>query len=248
MVKELLKSAARTAGYELFRLDRPGGDPLRDIAAFTRSTKPLIFDVGANVGQSATQFRALFPSASIHCFEPGRSTFQTLARTVAGDRNISAWNCGFGAEVTEKQFFENEESVMSSFLPLGADAWAKNVTTTTMHIDTVDNFCGTREIENIDLLKSDTQGYDLEVLKGAERMLSSGAIKLVYLELNFAKIYAGQASPGRIYDFLIDRGFRLFSLYQIFRKNEFAAWTDALFVSRSQCLWTQNGSRNHGDA
>lgn len=232
-MKELLKSAARSAGYELFSLNRPGMDPFRDIAALMKAPEPMILDVGANVGQSAAKLRSMFPAAMIHCFEPSPRTFEQLEQNTSNDLRIAAHNCGMAAAPAQRPFFDNQESVLSSFLRPGADAWSTTVTETKVTLDTIDAFCAQQHIESIDLLKSDTQGYDLEVLKGAKGMLESGKIRLVYLELNFARIYEGQALPGSVIDFLLKRGFRLFSLYQIFRQNNFAAWTDALFVSRN---------------
>jgi hypothetical protein len=81
-------------------------------------------------------------------------------------------------------------------------------------------------------LKSDTQGYDLNVLQGATRRLQRG-VGLVYLEVNFANLYEGQGSFGKQYDVLTSLGFRLFSFYQIFRMGGLAGWTDALFVHQS---------------
>ncbi len=51
-----------------------------------------------------------------------------------------------------------------------------------VQIDTIDDYCERAGIDHIDILKSDTQGYDLEVLRSAGKMLSAGKIKLVYLE------------------------------------------------------------------
>jgi hypothetical protein len=45
------------------------------------------------------------------------------------------------------------------------------------------------EVQFIDLLKSDTQGFDLEVLKGAQGLLDARKIRLIYLEVTFQKLY-----------------------------------------------------------
>jgi FkbM family methyltransferase len=56
---------------------------------------------------------------------------------------------------------------MSSFLPLGPDGWGQIVDEREVSIDTIDNYCMRNRISSIDLLKSDTQGFNLEVIKEA---------------------------------------------------------------------------------
>ena len=52
---------------------------------------------------------------------------------------------------------------------------------------TLDNFCSNINIDNIDVLKIDTEGNELNVLKGAEKLLSEGKIKLIYVEISESK-------------------------------------------------------------
>ena len=43
---------------------------------------PLIFDVGANQGQSVDYFKKTFPQCKIHCFEPDPQSFSRLKENV----------------------------------------------------------------------------------------------------------------------------------------------------------------------
>lgn len=232
MLKHLLKSAVRSLGYDVTRADRLGADPFIDIARFMSSSCPVIFDVGANIGQSAQKFRAMFPFAELHCFEPSPSVFGELKRNVGADRRTHLWNCGIGAADGRQRFFENDQSVMNSFLPLGSEAWVKTLAEINVDVQTIDHFCAENQIETIHLLKSDTQGYDLEVLKGAEQTMRAEKVNLVCMELNFADIYLGQGSFGQQYEFLTSSGFRLLAFYEMYRRDDLAAWADALFIHR----------------
>jgi hypothetical protein len=49
---------------------------------------------------------------------------------------------------------------------------------------TLDVFCEENSIGSIDILKIDTEGFDLIVLQGAERMLQNGRIKFIHVEYN----------------------------------------------------------------
>jgi hypothetical protein len=80
------------------------------------------------------------------------------------------------------------------------------------------------------LLKIDAQGYDLEVLRGAERVLLERQIKCILIEIVFINIYEGGPRFDQVFRFLLDHGFRLVSLYDTVYRDEAIAWTDALFV------------------
>jgi len=59
-----------------------GLDAYFDIKGIIGSNlSPVIFDVGANVGQTIDALRKLFPSPTIHAFEPGRAAFDKLLQT-----------------------------------------------------------------------------------------------------------------------------------------------------------------------
>ena len=62
-------------------------------------------------------------------------------------------------------------------------------------------------VEEPALLKIDVQGYELEVLRGAERLLQT--IGTVLVECSFQEFYAGQAGADEVIRFLQQRGFRL---------------------------------------
>ena len=81
-------------------------------------------------------------------------------------------------------------------------SWGKGLleTAATINVEaaTVDEFCRKRQIESIDILKIDTQGTELEILKGAAGMLSGGRIRVIYNEMILAPTYKGQLQAARI--------------------------------------------------
>jgi FkbM family methyltransferase len=127
----------------------------------------------------------MFPRAIIHAFEPSPSTFAKLETAVSTDRNVVLNNCGVGAQDGTLEFSENRNSDMSSFLPLGPEAWSEVQGKIAVPVVTVDGYCGENALSRIDVLKIDTQGFDFEVLKGADRMLSNAQIRLVFMEVTF---------------------------------------------------------------
>jgi len=227
----------RNISRKLSRLDSDsvGNNELEDMCLFLRNKQPVIFDVGANEGQSVFKFSQKFPQSKIYSFEPSKNAFSILKDKTSHLKNVSLMNFALGAHNHKMAFNEHKSSVMSSFLE--ADKIVDNdiLEVYSVEIMTMDNFYEDlfKRDSHIDILKIDTQGYDLEVLKGAEMLLKSNKIGLIYLELNFGKMYKNQSSFPEIFQYLIDNRFSLVSFYEFHYHNNLASWTDGLFVHES---------------
>lgn len=68
-----------------------------DMCGFVKSKAPILFDVGANVGQTINNFRRHFKESTIHAFEPSPSTFQTLCDLTLEMGGLHLANAGLGA-------------------------------------------------------------------------------------------------------------------------------------------------------
>ncbi len=90
--------------------------------------------------------------------------------------------------------------------------------------------------ERVDMLKLDVQGAELDVLRGAERLLED--ILVVHAEVEFFPIYKAQPLFDDIFGFLAERGFELFDLPRLVRYSyggasqhpERLLWADAVFI------------------
>lgn len=228
MLKTQLRTLFRNAtGYDIHKVD-VGHSAMMDIDRILNKKNPTLFDVGANSGQTIDELLRLFPEPHIHAFEPGLQAFEALRRRHA--RNAKLNNFGLGSSVQELDFFESKSTDMSSFLPIGEDGWGREGEHKTVTISTIDSYCDMHGINHIDLLKTDTQGFDLEVLKGARLMFKKRAVSLICTEINFARMYDGQARADKLLEFAFDAGFDLVSIYKMNFINAKAGWADALFA------------------
>lgn len=243
-IRTSLRRFGRKVGVDVarFRGEDVGMDPVSDMRRFLpREAPPLILDVGANVGQSVDRFSKAFPASTIHAFEPSPTTYAELEAACAGQRGVTTWNYGVGSRNATLTFRENEYSVMSSFLEPGAAAWGKVVKSTDVEVVTLDSFVQQHGIQTIDILKSDTQGYEYEVLSGARELMKQNRIGLVYCEVNFADMYRESAPFHELFRFLVENHFSLVSIYQIIYQRGLAGWTDALFVNHE--YYSSSGQR-----
>ncbi len=222
------------------RRGRPfGADFVADVRTLFWHGQPrMIFDVGANAGREAERWHRAFPEARIHAFEPVPATFARLRARVAAHQQITAWNLGVGDAPGRlpMRIYAGDET--NSMLPMSANAsefvGAGGIVeqqTVDVEVTTVDRFCAEQRIAAIDVLKSDTQGYEMQVLGGASDLVARGAIGAMVLEVNFVPHYEGQALFPEIYAHLAARGFRFVGLYQPSRNHVYALnWADALFA------------------
>lgn len=211
-----------------------GIDPFMDMHHLALDKKsPVIIDAGTNVGLSVHRFKHTFPSARIHGFEPSPTTYRQLCANVRRYSDLHTSNSALGAVAGEARLLENSHSDMSSLLPPGRLAWGEVARETTVLVDTVDDYSERNGLTTVDILKTDTQGFDLEVVKGASRLLGSHRLHLVYMELIFGAMYEGVPRCDDVLGYLFDRGFRLVCFYRFHFQEDVASWSDALFVDPS---------------
>jgi len=226
--------------FHLFGIDirkvssvESGSDPWEDMKTFNHKHKPIIFDVGANSGQSIYNFRKHFPNSIIYSFEPSPNTFKELQEGYSVNRDNHLVNIAIGSKTEEVILLENLNSSMSSILPLGINGSGRIIRRTKVMMNTIDGFCKNNQINHIDILKSDTQGLELEVFKGAEKKLNKGEIGMVYYEVNISEIYQNLPKFTDIMDYLLIREYKLIAFYKIHYQKQLASWTDALFIHKS---------------
>jgi FkbM family methyltransferase len=216
IVKKLIQN---TTGYWLHKVkDLPvGADLFVDIRRkINHPSLDILFDVGANTGQTKDWFRFHLPNAKIYSFEPVRSTFQQLQQHVAGDARCVAENLALGAEQGQQKIrlFEANMALLNSLndQAMNNSGVAKEET---VCVDTVDHYCQTHQIPKIDLLKIDTEGYELKVLKGAKHMMQQAAISLIYCETGFQSFNQRNTYFPTLAEFLAEKNYLFFGIYQM---------------------------------
>lgn len=232
----------KKAGFEITRSVANGGvlikgnefgwDSFQDMTRLVKSNSQVtIIDVGANIGQSTQMFLSFFPNAIIHSFEPGPVAFKTLSSNFATDSRVHAWNFGVASSSGTLDLVENSNSDMSSFLSPGKMSWGNVAKKTQVPIVSLDEFTEQNGIGFIHILKSDTQGFDFEVLKGANTLLSNHRIGILRFEFIFSEMYSNLPSFDEVFCFLSKRGYELVSFYDICYQNHVVSWLDAVFIS-----------------
>ncbi len=235
--KTFLWSRLSRAGYEIRHVSkRTGVSALADVGKIcVRDGVRTILDVGANVGQSAVRFREAFPEAAIHCFEPVLASCDQGRAATAGLPSVTWHRVAVGNAARTVTLYSDGVSQLASLATEGAPDLAHHLTEPNeVSVIRLEDFCREHGIGRIDLLKTDTEGFDLDVLRGAEGLFASGQIGCVLCEVGFAAADAGHSYFPPVAEFLESLGWRLFHFYGLSEKGHFDRWGvcygDALFA------------------
>jgi FkbM family methyltransferase len=156
-----------------------------------------IFDIGANKGQSIKFFSQIFDKPKIYAFEPSPRIFRILKRFVEHleGLEVSIHQIGIGDKEQTINFYESILSETSTFtLPNRDSEYLKRknrilfqnsetaFTSISTRVTTIDAFLNENKVEHIDVLKIDVEGFELEVIQGAQQALRDGKVKIVQFE------------------------------------------------------------------
>ena len=149
-------------------------------------SSPVVFDVGANVGGYASAILRANACARLFAFEPHPSTFGRLEKQ-ARQNNFHAVQSACGSEEGRLTLYDYEmegTSHASAVSGVISGIHQQEEVAIKVPVTTIDVFARSRDIDSIDLLKVDTEGYELEVLKGAQSMIGEGLVRCIQLEFN----------------------------------------------------------------
>jgi FkbM family methyltransferase len=184
-----------------------------ELKKLVKSPEPIFLDVGANVGLYSLELRQAFPNSKIVSFEPNPLTYEQLKREVAG-RKIEVENLGIGSKEENLRIYAYQNGVVSGHATLYKEMFTErrgqdSLDEFGVQMTTLDRYCERNGIIQVDFLKLDTEGHELEGLRGAKKLLEDKKIKAIQFEFDemniFSRIYLKD-----FYDLL--KGYNFFRL------------------------------------
>lgn len=194
----------------------------------------VIFDVGSNVGDTAIMYHKFFPNAKIFCFEPFSKAFNLLKKNTSGQPNLTLNQLALGDTKENLNIPINTERTNTNSLNINNTLSSEQVET--ISVDTLDNYLNDHpEITEIDLLKIDTEGYDLKVLSGAHKTLSNVKAKMIFTEVGFSKENKLHVKLNDMIEFVEKYDYTFLGIFSmdvnnLHRRPQFG---NALFIHRS---------------
>ncbi len=175
-----------------------------------------VFDVGANVGELTLLFsRFAGNGGSIHAFEASRAAFEKLETIckAASRRNVTLNHLALAGEKGVIRLRVYDDHYLSFNTQAEREITENGMVVEPVEIEeiraaTVDDYCEEKKIAQIDLLKIDVEGAELQVLKGARKMLELKRVKCLTFEFGQATVDMGN-SAAQIECYLEETGYKI---------------------------------------
>jgi FkbM family methyltransferase len=207
-----------------------------DLARLFPDGAAIVFDVGAYNGQFAELIHAVFPAARVWCFEPFSESYERIGTRFAGAAWVTVHNLALSDRSGMAELIVGEDQSTNSILSpvMQNGVFESDRPRVSVRLETLSasaqQMLGTEP--HISILKVDTEGNDLAVLKGGEDLLRHAQIEAVHVEVMFMEHFKGAAGFIDIAGYLQQFGYRLYSLYDL-KKNRQGQlrYGNALFLS-----------------
>lgn len=200
----------------------------------------LALDIGANKGEWNMGFKKIFPQCRVISFEANPSCMLELknndleyCQVLLGSENDKEFefyladneSCPTGASLYREQTSFYEEDRMIKMI---------------MQTQTLDRFLmeydSSLSNENIDLIKLDVQGAELDVLKGAPKLITH--TDFILLEVSLMRYNEGAPLFAKVVDFMDKNNFALFDILEFHHLNGCLIQIDGLFLNKDS-KWTK---------
>ena len=174
---------------------------------------PVIIEAGAHIGVDTEQFARHFPKGKIFAFEPVPNIFLKLSENMRPYKNVDCIPTALSNEVGESVMYVSSgvSDGSSSLLPPKDHLIDHPDTTFDESINvtciTLDKWAQTNNVEKVDLLWLDLQGYELDVLKAGLAVLEN--VQAIYTEVNLKELYVGAPLYGELREWLEGRDFNV---------------------------------------
>ena len=187
----------------------------------------VVFDVGANIGGMALRFAQCAPQGHVYAFEPTAYAYQKLLRNLSLNPELSARTTPIQAFLSDQIEASRSVQAYSSWKVDGSETDAHPVHGGVIHdgesveVLTIDEFCRTKGIERVDLIKIDTDGHELSVLQGARETLTRH-LPCIIFEAGLYLIEEKGGTFDQYLDYLTAFGYKLINssnLHQVSRET-----------------------------
>jgi len=164
----------------------------------------VLIDIGSNIGLfSLHASKIVGDTGKVFAIEPTPITFKRLVENINLNQfnNIKTFNIGLS---------NKRETLRFNISNDGHDAWnsfadlfeLENSTSVEIEVNTIDNLIKENNVNHIDLIKLDVEGWEKFVLEGGEELLKMDDTPAFMIEFTEENAFSAGYYCGEIYDFL----------------------------------------------
>jgi len=172
------------------------------LSNITFERNDVIIDCGANWGDLYIKFREL-GILNYFAFEPNDLTYKVLKLNA---ESATCLNIGLGNRSEVANFYVDNSDASSSFVQPSFFSYQKKI-----QIHTLDEWSESMRIQTVKLLKVDGEGFELEILKGTENLLSR--IHYIALDGGPERGIDQKSTFAECSNYLYKQGFEMVEVY-----------------------------------
>lgn len=192
--KAMYNLLVKSIGINNFENEYYSGEKNLLKSVLSNFNNPIIFDIGANIGNYSNSIMSLSSNAKLYSFEPHPKSYKKLKEN-SQRYNYQIYNFALGKEKSKLILYDYEQNTdgsehASMFKETFDNIYEKKVVSFEVNVITLDDFVNENNIERINLLKIDTEGNDYNVLLGAINSIEEKIIDIIHFEFNSMNVYS----------------------------------------------------------
>lgn len=193
----------------------------------SRLDAKVILDIGANVGDVALAALHTYPLSKVICFEPVQATRAVLEQRLRpfGERAVifkeALSDTAGSAEINITSFHGANSISAQSSMHSTLNPHVKEVGKETISLVRLDEFAKINDFPNIDILKIDVEGHELEVLIGGKEFISTKVDTIIVEASLMRDSSLERQSVIEIFSLLNEMGFRLINIFDLHHVEDF---------------------------
>lgn len=169
-------------------------------------TADIAIDVGSNMGSYSLICASQMRTGKVFAFEPSKVAYKGLLENIHIN-NLRDKIIPFNTAISDKEAilpFTNESTSETSHISYGQVSSSSKIKSFSL-----DKFVGRQQIKKIRFIKIDVEGYEFNVLKGATKILTSGMVDYLLVEINRNSLSYG-INPSETIGLLKSYGYKTF--------------------------------------
>jgi FkbM family methyltransferase len=182
-----------------------------------------IFDVGANIGSTTLNFaKKVGSDGKVFSFEPDPLNYSIALKNISLNKFscITLFNLGLGSIKETASLYNVNENNRGMLRILDKAGEPNNFSKSTIEIYTIDQIMTEKKISRPDIIKIDVEGYELRVLKGAEKTLKE-YMPILFIELDDNNLREQKSSALALIQYVRSLGYVIVDASKDLLINEF---------------------------